>query len=216
LVHAALAECCDPTNPRRPRTLEEVMEVGRRHWRDDIARYRPQAEEARREFFSMLEAWWQAEGSQGDLAPEVLATEHRFGIEVGGHRLTGAIDRVDRADGDDGIRLVDYKTGARPPAAEAVADDLQLAVYHLAAVTDPSLASLGPPTQLRLIHVRTMRAFEQPVADDHAARTEARVGAVAVRILAEEFAPSVDANCRTCAAGRLCALQPEGREVGSG
>ncbi|MDQ4097522.1 MAG: PD-(D/E)XK nuclease family protein, partial [Actinomycetota bacterium] len=69
------------------------------------------------------------------------------------------------------------------------------------------------PTQLQLRYLRSMHAYQQPVKEDHATRTEARVLEVADRILAEDFAPSVDANCRTCSFHRLCPLQPEGRQV---
>ena len=58
-----------------------------------------------------------------------------------------------------------------------------------------------------------MKVRRQPVTDDHEAATEARVLAVADRILAEEFEPSVDANCRICAFTRLCPIQPQGRET---
>jgi RecB family exonuclease len=172
-------------------------------------------EEARRDFVAMLTAWWEHEGSMGDAAPEVLAVERRFEIDVGPHRLTGFIDRVDRSDDGNGIRVVDYKTGKREPSAADVADDLQLAVYHLAATRDPELAALGPPTELQLRHVRSMRAFSQPVVEDHAELTEQRILAAADRILAEDFEPAVDANCRTCSFHRLCPLQPEGRQVGA-
>ena len=120
------------------------LDLGRRLWRDDIARYRPQVEEARRDYFAMLESWWQAEG-EGPTAPEVLAVEHPFDIEVAGHRLRGAIDRIDRADDGHGIRILDYKTGkSEPTRAQAADTNLQLAVYHLAATRDPELAALGP------------------------------------------------------------------------
>jgi hypothetical protein len=96
-----------------------------------------------------------------------------------------------------------------------VADDVQLAVYHLAASRDPALAAVGPPVELQLRYLRTMHDFRQPILDDHAERTERRVLDIASRILAEDFEPSVDANCRTCAFHRLCPLQPQGRQVGA-
>ncbi|MGI9021753.1 MAG: RecB family exonuclease, partial [Acidimicrobiales bacterium] len=221
LVHEVLAAFCDPDPVSRsgnrsgqqavPNTREGLQALAERMWRDDIARYRPQVEEARRDYFAMLDSWWQAEGGDQRLAPEVLAVERRFEVEAGGHRLTGFIDRVDRADDGVGIRIVDYKTGRGEPRPDAVADDVQLAIYHLAAGRDPDLVALGPPTQLRLLYLRTMHAFDQPVTDDHEATTEARVDATAGRILAEEFEPSVEANCRLCSFHRLCPLQDEGR-----
>jgi superfamily I DNA/RNA helicase/RecB family exonuclease len=211
LVHEVLAAFCDPDTDEVHHTRDGLLALAEQHWRDDIAPYRPQVEEARRDYFAMLEAWWEAEGGDERLAPEVLAVERAFEVVAAGHRLVGRIDRVDRV--GDGIRIVDYKTGKREPRPDEVAGDLQLAVYHLAAARDPALADLGPPTALRLLYVRSMHAFDQPVTEDHEATTEARIRATAARILAEEFEPSVDADCRLCAFHRVCPLQDEGRQV---
>ena len=170
-------------------------------------------EEARRDYFAMLDAWWEQEGGS-EQAPEVLAVERHFDVQVGPHRVSGYIDRIDRADDGVGIRIVDYKTGRKPPRADELPDDLQLAVYHLAATRDPELAALGPPRQLQLLYLRGMQAYEQPIVGGHAEATEARVLAVAESIRQERFEPSVDASCRTCPFHRLCPLQREGREVG--
>ncbi len=218
LVHEVLALFNDPdpaADQVVPHTREGLRALAEQRWRDDLARYRPQVEEARRDYFAMLDAWWEAEGGNERLAPEVLAVERRFEVDAGGHRLAGAIDRVDRADDGEGVRIVDYKTGKSEPRPDAVADDVQLAIYHLAASRDPALAALGPATQLRLLYVRSMHAFDQPVTEDHEAATEARIEAAAARILAEEFEPSVDANCRICSFHRLCPLQDEGRMTGA-
>ena len=236
LVHEILADFLDPAAaPPSERSLENLLRVADAHWHDDVARYRPQVEEARRDLVAMLTRWWEEEGSQGELGPEVLAVERRFDIEVGPHRLIGTIDRIDRLPGNavaglrdpnavaglrepnavTGLRVVDYKTGKSEPRPGDVEENLQLAVYHLAATRDPELAALGPPTELQLRYLRTMHRFDQPVREDHAAHTERRVLALADRILAEDFLPSVDANCRTCSFHRLCPLQPEGRQVGA-
>jgi len=214
-IHAALGTLVHDVLHRflsepPPRTVEGLMAAAGEVWSDEIGRFRPQVEEARRDFVAMLTAWWEGEGVH-DPAP--LATEREFAVEVGPHRLTGRIDRVDRADDGVGLRVLDYKTGKREPRPGDMADDLQLAVYHLAAVRDPELAALGPPTQLQLRYLRTMHRFDQAVTEDHEERTEARVLAVADRILAEDFTPSVDAMCRNCSYHRLCPLQPPGRRL---
>lgn len=214
LVHAVLAEFLDPTNPDAcDLSRERLKSIAARHWRDDIAPYRPQVEEIRRDYFSMLDGWYDVEGGDAPLRPEVLDVEREFEIAVGPHTLTGYIDRVDRADDGRGVRVVDYKTGRRKPNLTEVADNIRLAVYHLGASVDPDLRALGPPTQLRLLYLRDMHVFEQEVVADHAATTETRVLATAERILAEEFAPSVDGDCRTCSYHRLCPLQDQGRQV---
>jgi DNA helicase-2/ATP-dependent DNA helicase PcrA len=57
--------------------------------------------------------------------------ERGFAFALGPHQLRGRIDRVDRLP-DGGFELIDYKTGERKSASE-LADDLQLALYHVAA-----------------------------------------------------------------------------------
>ncbi len=213
IAHEVLRVFLDPsvTDPP-PRTLEGLLAVADSLWDDGIARYRPQAEEARRDLLAMLTGWWEREGNA---LPEVLAVERGFDIPVGPHRLVGSIDRVDRGPGGS-LRVVDYKTGKSEPRAGEVADDLQLAVYHLAATLDPELSALGPPTELQLLYLRSLNVHQQPVTDDHADRTTARVLEAAGQILEERFPPSVDANCRVCPFHRLCPLQPEGRQVEAG
>jgi RecB family exonuclease len=209
LVHDVLKQFLDPatTHARDAGALRALAEQS---WTDDIARFRPQVEEARRAYFEMLDGWWEAEGAA---TPEVLAVEHEFEIAVGPHVVVGQIDRIDRVPG--GIRIVDYKTGKREPSAKEMPDNLQLAVYHLAATRDPAIAGWGEVVQLDLVFVRSMNVRSQDITPDHAARTEERVLTLADRILAEDFAPSPQASCRYCDFHRLCPLQPEGREVGA-
>lgn len=214
LVHDVLAAFCDPARTHA-RTYDQLLAIAEERWSDDLARFRPQLEEARRDLFALLQAWWELEGcaiaARSPLVPEVVAVERKFLIDVAGHEVAGVIDRIDRS--DDGLEITDYKTGKRPPPPEEVAEDIQLALYHLAACRDPDLAALGRPCRLRLLYVRSGKVVEQPLRPDHEARTEARVREAAVSILAERFAPSPEADCRTCDFHRLCPLQPEGRDT---
>lgn len=214
LVHEVLAEFLRPDR-EGDRTHAALIEIAAERWRNDIARYRPQVEECRRDYYAMLETWWAGEGAS-PRPPDVVAVEHQFDIEVGDIRLVGAIDRVDRTSAGDGIRIVDYKTGRREPRPDSMPDDLQLAVYHLAATLDPKLAGFGPPRQLQLLYLRSMHAYAQPIVTGHAEATVARVLQAAEHIRQERFEPSVDAACRNCSFHRLCPLQRAGREVGAG
>ena len=149
--------------------------------------------------------------------PRLEPAERELYVETvldSGLRLRGYVDRVDRASATGDLRVVDYKTGKAVPRVDAMADDLQLATYHLAASKDPLLNALGPPTQLHLLYLRRMEVREQEVRPDHAEVTEGRILSTAERILAEEFEPSAAADCDHCDFHRLCPLWPEGREVG--
>jgi RecB family exonuclease len=56
--------------------------------------------------------------------------EHRFSARLGGHVLTGALDRVDAS--DSGYDVIDYKLHRDIPTQGEVDEDLQLGLYHVA------------------------------------------------------------------------------------
>ncbi len=212
LFHAIVAEFLRPDPEVTDRSRERLLRIANEQWTDEVALYRPQRDEVRRLLSEMLDRWYESEIEPSG-GPDVVAVEHRFRIDVGPHVVSGSIDRVDRV--ADGIEIVDYKTGKSMLKPEEAADDLQLAVYHLAASRDPELAAFGPARRLRLRYVRTGQDREQPVAADHAGQTEARVLALADQIVSEAFVPSLEADCDHCHFHRLCPLQPAGREVGA-
>jgi DNA helicase-2/ATP-dependent DNA helicase PcrA len=70
---------------------------------------------------------------------EPMWFEKSFNFKIGAHTLRGRVDRVDRmADGR--YELIDYKTG-RPKAPAQLRDDVQLALYAVAATSAWNLES---------------------------------------------------------------------------
>lgn len=67
------------------------------------------------------------------------------GVDVGGFRIQGRIDRVDATSGREGVFVIDYKSGAIPPAsALGSVEAMQLPLYLLAlALGRPPLRVLG-------------------------------------------------------------------------
>jgi DNA helicase-2/ATP-dependent DNA helicase PcrA len=68
--------------------------------------------------------------ASGDAARPVWF-ERSFTFKLGPHTVRGRVDRVDLLPGGE-YELIDYKTG-RPRSAEALADDVQLSLYTVAA-----------------------------------------------------------------------------------
>lgn len=218
LVHAILEEVLRPRpgEDDPPLTLERVRAVADELWDPTIFDYRPQAADYRRRLDEWLEHWWEGEGCRTADRRDVVAVEHRFEVTIGAHTLTGSIDRVDRCanlGAGPGIEIVDYKTGSKPPGS-VDEKNLQLSVYHLAAMRDPVIAAHGPPRRLRLHYLAEGKDIDQPIAPDHEARTEERILAVADAIVEERYPPSVEADCQYCEFQRLCPLKDAGREVG--
>ncbi|MEK6278529.1 MAG: PD-(D/E)XK nuclease family protein, partial [Actinomycetota bacterium] len=107
------------------RRLMRLFEAG---WRrggfgssDDELQYRDRALEA-------LRRYWEHEQASD---AETVSIERKFDFKIGPHHLRGRVDRVDKLP-DGGFELIDYKTGQRKTEAE-LADDLQLALYRVAA-----------------------------------------------------------------------------------
>src|SRR5713226_8454449 len=71
---------------------------------------------------------YHAANSERPCAPVFL--EMKFDVRLGGHRLTGAIDRVDAA--ESGYEVIDYKLDRELRTQQEVDSDLQLGLYHLA------------------------------------------------------------------------------------
>lgn len=79
-----------------------------------------------REQLTQFLAW-----ARANAPSEVLQTEQKFDLPVGGTKLTGRVDRMDHLDSG-GVAIVDYKTG-KPKSQEDADKSLQLSLYALAA-----------------------------------------------------------------------------------
>jgi len=130
--------------------------------------------------------------------PEVLHTEEGFEIKLGETRLTGRIDRMDRA-ADGRVMVVDYKTGKARDQEDAD-DSLQLSIYAMAAREKwgYEVGSLVFYNLEENVPVATVRSE----AELRAARD--RVAAAAERIAAGDFKAKVDFHCLFCSFRTLC------------
>ncbi|MCA1840707.1 MAG: ATP-dependent helicase [Actinomycetota bacterium] len=168
------------------------------------------AEQFRKDGEKMLKTFWEHEFTQDN-----VLTEKWFEVPYEGAIIRGRIDRIDitRA----GLRLTDYKTAKWAPSVPEVKRSLQLAIYYLAARNDPELKELGPPIEARLV-------FPGSFYPDGNHKTPKQIPEQADevleglpdllrRVMAEDFKPSADADCRYCKMKPLCPLWPQGREV---
>jgi superfamily I DNA/RNA helicase/RecB family exonuclease len=143
----------------------------------------------------------------------VLA-EHRFEVGFNGHLLTGRIDRVDKIGKD--IVVSDYKTSRRPLHYDDARESLQLAIYYLAALSDPEIARHGKPVSMQLVYPAELSSGK-PAArcqtPEEADRALKRLPRLIDGILAEDFRPNPEADCTWCKFKPLCPLWPEGKEL---
>ncbi|WP_231920124.1 ATP-dependent helicase [Microlunatus soli] len=181
-------------------------------------------------------ALWQSARSDREL----LGTEVPFSctVTLGSERvrLTGTADRVER-DGLGRIRIVDFKTGRRPPTAADIAVQDQLGVYQLAVAEGAFAEVTGPdaePGGAELVYLRLPegkgplpKVFEQaslhdvpyPVAPEgdgppeHPTWVHQRLADAARIVRSEEFHAQVGPACRYCPFRSSCPAQSDGRQV---
>ncbi len=182
-----------PNESEGLRTLNRLFEQG---WRrtgfrdsDDELQFRDRAKEA-------LRLYWERERlAEG----EPVWLEKKFDFKVGDHHVRGRVDRVDRLpDGD--YELIDYKTGERKSEDE-LADDLQLALYRMAAREAWGIeASTGS-----YYYVLDGDKVAAPTKPDDAERVERTVLQVGEGILSQDFEPRPSPKvCSWCDYRLIC------------
>jgi DNA helicase-2/ATP-dependent DNA helicase PcrA len=195
-MHRVLRTYYDSLHAGRPRTEQQLID----DFRGDLAStgiqdpyqhelYEKQGIAQLKDFFAT---------AKESAAPEVLHTEEWFEIKLGETRLTGRIDRVDRA-ADGSVVVVDYKTGKARDQEDAD-NSLQLSIYAMAAREKwgYDVHSLVFYNLAENVPVATVRSdTELRLARD-------RVAAAAEGIAAGEFKPKIDFHCSFCSFRSLC------------
>lgn len=146
---------------------------------------------------------------------QAAKAEMSFKVELDGNRITGRIDRVDKIGKN--IVISDYKTSKSLPSWEEAQESLQLAIYYLAATTDPELSALGEPASMQLIypnarlsHNDVQRRHQKP---EQAKEALKRLPALIEGVLAEDFRPNPEADCKWCKFKPICPLWSQGKEL---
>lgn len=158
-------------------------------------------------------------------APDVVAVEQPFAVEVGQVVLRGVVDRLERVVGEDGttrVRVVDLKTGRTAVGKEAAARHAQLGAYQAAVDSGAfdDVADGARSAGAALVYVgtdnRTYSRRDQPAlaSDDEPTWVGDLLAEVADVVSRSAVAASGNDLCRMCPVTRSCPLQPEGRVVG--
>jgi superfamily I DNA/RNA helicase/RecB family exonuclease len=129
VMHAVLKTCYDSIQLGRPRTLAELQDMFRDGLADASIQERYQHELYERQGIDQLAGFLAR--CEVVPAPDVLHTEQKFEIQIGGTTVAGRIDRIDRAP-DGRVVVIDYKTG-RSKTQKDADESLQLSIYALAA-----------------------------------------------------------------------------------
>ena len=143
---------------------------------------------------------------------EIVENEKQFTVVIGGTKVRGRIDRLERIDGNR-VKIVDYKTG-RAKSEEDAEKSLQLSVYALAAKNDNL-----EPTSLVFVNLKDGTEVETSRSSKDLLDAECRVTNVAQRIADGEFGAKPGSHCRFCSYQTICPeqefvlFQPDGQNL---
>jgi len=136
-------------------------------------------------------------------ANQVLETERRFKVEIGGARVKGRFDRLDKiANGE--IAVIDFKTGKAKTQDDAD-ESLQLSVYALAAQKELGCAA----SSLVFVNLENGTAIESRRTPKELSEAEEEVRMIAAKIAAGEFDPRPSGACAWCSYQSICPTQEE-------
>jgi superfamily I DNA/RNA helicase/RecB family exonuclease len=202
VMHGVLRNYYEAQRAGRPQSDEQVIAVFRTLLEqakiadpDQRRLYEAQGIRELREFLELRRA---------EPPVDVLATEKSFQVEIGGAKVVGRMDRIDRLS-DTMVAIVDYKSG-KPKDQETADESLQLSIYALAAEKALKLV----PERLVLYNLENNEAVLTTRSAAELLSAEQEVRKVAEGIARAEFAPHPNAQvCRRCSYRELCPATEE-------
>ncbi|MCL5257456.1 MAG: ATP-dependent helicase [Chloroflexi bacterium] len=136
VMHAVLESYHNPEGPQEA-SEERLLKLLDQCWRDDAFPFRPIAKQARKKSEDQLRRYFLKYPYE-----DTLRVETQFTFPFQSHTMTGRIDRIDRLPEGE-LEIIDYKTSSSVMSRAEAEEDLQLAIYALAAESCPELSQLG-------------------------------------------------------------------------
>lgn len=128
----------------------------------------------------------------------------RLAIENIEFNLTGRFDRLDWL--DDGLELIDYKSGKERKELDSAEIDLQIGLYYLA-LEEKYKKSLK---RLSLLYLRTGEKVSFDTTDAHKQLVKATIGKIALQLRYDcQWEPAPGAKCQTCSYSCYCSAVTE-------
>jgi RecB family exonuclease len=128
---------------------------------------------------------------------DVIDAEVSFEFPLGGRKIKGRIDRLDRIE-DTKVRVIDYKTGA-PKTQEYADRSLQLSIYSMGA------SRLGfDPRELVFLNLQGNESVVTRRTPLTLERAQEKILEAAAGMAAGEFDPKPGMHCRWCDYRNLC------------
>jgi DNA helicase-2/ATP-dependent DNA helicase PcrA len=193
-IHTVLRQYYDPAPHARELTVEDAVESFQREFAKAVIE-----DPLQRALYERLGAHQLRTvlASQPRGSIDVVAAELSFSFTLGGRKITGRIDRMDRI-ADNAVRVIDYKTGA-PKTPRYAEDSLQLSIYAMGA------RSMGfVPQELEFLNLQNNEHQVTTRTAVHLEKARQRIEDAATGIAAGRFPAKPGQHCQWCDYRRLC------------
>jgi RecB family exonuclease len=142
-----------------------------------------------------------------DSAPPV-ELEKEVELVVGGVTWYGVVDRLEQS--DEGLRIVDYKTGKTLPNLKEAAVSVQLGFYAMA-IEAMSPGQRVASAQLWFPAVDAMSLTVRKLDMARLDEVEETIRQITAGVASENWEPRVSNGCNRCGIKRSCPAWPEGQ-----
>ncbi len=195
-IHQSLKRFFEEVQAGREPSLDDLKTTYNENWQNEGYVIPSQERNYRRDGETALEAFYRRYKS-AKVVP--LHLEWKFTLPVGGHFVTGYVDRID-ALGDGACSVIDYKTG-KPRNQKDVDADLQLSMYALAVRECLGLRA----EKLSLHFLQTDEMISTTRTDTQLSEVVGQVLSVAEAISARKFEANPDGfRCSRCDFAGIC------------
>lgn len=177
-------------------TLEELLDAYEDRWLHVGFESPQQQAEFHEKGRKILERYWRE--VELERKSRILFVEKEFSFALGPCLVRGIIDRIDeRPDGT--IEVIDYKSQQEPQGEDAVARNLQLRIYGLAAREAMGLK----PGALSILYLSACRSVSVPYEEGREAEVRELLSANAARMASGDHEPDTR-HCHNCPFRNRC------------
>ncbi|MFQ5797944.1 MAG: ATP-dependent helicase [Bacteroidota bacterium] len=133
-----------------------------------------------------------------EILKEPLALEEEFRISIGGHKVTGRIDRIDKLD-EESVEVIDYKTG-KPRGQDHADQSMQLSIYAIAVRE----RFQKEPKHLSFYYLTNNEKVTSARTEKELESAKDSMLEVAEEILGRNFQPNKGFHCDWCEFKPIC------------
>ncbi len=181
-------------------TLEELLEIYEQSFIDDWYKSAKQKEDYYLRGKEILRDYYRSNENNWTLP---LALEQSFKYKIGGHLLSGKIDRIEQLP-DGTLCIIDYKTGN--PKEKLDSDDKdQLLIYQLAMEELPEFKNIGKVSSLIYLYLTDQSKLTFIGGEKELDKIKTKIIEIIEKIKALDFSPKPEKyTCEHCDFKDIC------------